>query len=70
MPTALTVDLHLDPGRQRIDHRDADAVEPAGHLVALAPELAPGVEHREHDLGGRELFILVVEADGNSPTII
>ena len=45
-------------------------MESAGHLVALAPELAAGVEHREHDLGGREIFVLVVEADGDSPTII
>ena len=36
---------------QRVDDRDADAVEAAGDLVAVAAELAAGVELGEHDLG-------------------
>ena len=36
---------------ERVDDADADAVQTAGHLVAVAAELAAGVEHGEHDLG-------------------
>ena len=40
--------LHLDDqaARQRVDDRDADAVQAAGDLVAAAAELAAGVQHR------------------------
>ena len=34
-------------GRERVDDRDADAVEAAGHLVAAAAELAAGVQQRQ-----------------------
>src|SRR5581483_11717613 len=34
-PAAVAVDLDLEPRRQGVDHRDADAVEAAGELVAL-----------------------------------
>ena len=46
-------DLDLEPRRQGVDDGDADAVQPAGDLVAATAELAAGVEHREHDLDGR-----------------
>ncbi len=47
--------LHVDdqPGGQRVDDRDAHAVQATGHLVAAAAELAAGVEHRQrHGHGG------------------
>ena len=46
------VAAHLDrqPLRERVDDRDADAVQAAGDLVAAAAELAAGVQHRQHDL--------------------
>ncbi len=50
---AVAVDLEDQPGRQGVDDRDADAVETARDLVALAAELAAGVQHGEHDLGRR-----------------
>ena len=50
---ALAVDLDVEPRRQRVDDRDADAVQAAGHLVAAAAELAAGVQHGEHDLDRR-----------------
>ena len=37
--------------RQRVDDADTDAVEAAGHLVAVAAELAACVQDRQHDLG-------------------
>ena len=47
---ALAVDLDVEPRRQRVDDRDADAVQAAGDLVAAAAELAAGVQHGQHDL--------------------
>ena len=35
----------MSVARQRVDHRDADAVQTAGDLVAAAAELAAGVQH-------------------------
>ncbi len=46
-------DRELEPARQRIDDRHADAVQPAGHLVGILVELAAGMELGHHDLGGR-----------------
>ena len=67
---AVPVDLDLDPGRQGIDHRDADAMEPARHLVALAAEFAAGVEHGEDHLGGRHVLVLVVDVDRNTTPVV
>ena len=48
---AVAVDLDDQPLAERVDHADADAVQAAGDLVALAAELAAGVQDGEHDLG-------------------
>jgi hypothetical protein len=56
VPLAVPVHDDLQPLAQRIDHRDADAVESAGDLVAVFVELAPGVQHREGDLDCRLLL--------------
>ena len=56
----VAVDLQHQPGGQGVDHRDAHAVETAGHLVAAAlAELAAGVEHGEHHLGRRLSLVLL-----------
>ena len=48
---AVALDLDLQRLGQRVDDRDADAVEAAGDLVAVAvAELAAGVEDRHDDL--------------------
>ena len=60
---AVALDLDLEPARQRVHDRHADAVQAAGDLVALAAELAAGVEHREHDLGRGLVGILGVRVD-------
>ena len=44
---AAVPDLRDQARGERVDHRDADAVEAAGDLVAAAAELAAGVEHRQ-----------------------
>ena len=43
------LDLGDQVGRQRVDDRDADAVQAAGDLVAAAAELAAGVQLGERD---------------------
>ena len=51
LPVDLPVAAHLgdEPLRERVDDRDADAVQAARDLVALAAELAAGVELRQDD---------------------
>ena len=44
---AAVADLGVQVGRQRVDDRDADAVQATGHLVAAAAELAARVQHRQ-----------------------
>ena len=46
-------DLEVEPLGQRVDHRHADAVQAARHLVAVVVELAAGVQDGQHDFGGR-----------------
>ena len=54
----VSIAPHFDfqPLAQRVDARDADAVQPARNLVAVVVELAAGVEHRENDFHGRFLL--------------
>ncbi len=72
----LAVALDLDDAElgEGVDHRGADAVQAAGHLVGLAAELGPGVEHGHDrfqggDLGGRvdihrDAAPVVLDGDG------
>jgi len=53
---AVAPHRHLEAGRQRVDARDAHAVQSAGHLVAVLVELATGVEHRHHHLQRRAVL--------------
>ena len=46
-------DLEIEPLRQRVHDRHADAVQTARHLVGAVLELAAGVQHRQRDFGGR-----------------
>ena len=49
---------------QRIDHRDADAVQAAGHLVGVLVELTAGMQLGHDDLGRRHaLFLVDVDRD-------
>ena len=48
-------DLDPEPVGQRVDHRDADAVQPARGLVGVARELAAGMQRRQDDLERRGL---------------
>ena len=56
---AVAADLCGELLRQRVDDRQADAVQAAGHLVAAAvAELAAGVQDGEHDLERGALLLL------------
>ena len=60
---AVAPDLEIERLRQRVDHRDADAVQAARHLVAVVVELAAGVQHRQHDFGGRLAAGVLIDRD-------
>ena len=62
---AVAVDLDVEPLRERIDHRSADAVQSTGCRVRSAAELAAGVELGEHDLDARETR-LGLDVDGDA----
>ncbi len=56
---AVAPDRELEPGRQRVDDRDADAVQAAGDLVGVLVEFSAGVQLGHDDFGGRHAFVLV-----------
>ncbi len=66
---ALLVDLPVAPDLEierlgeGVHHRHADAVEAARHLVAVVVELAAGVQHGQHDLGGRLAARVLIDRD-------
>ena len=67
---AVAPDLDVELLRQRVDDRDADAVQAAGDLVAAAvAELAAGVQHGQHDLDGR-LALLLHRRDGDAAAVV
>src|SRR5690606_30514793 len=73
---ALSVDLSspvyfdLAPLGEGVDHRHADAVKAAGHLVAAAfAKLASGVKGRHHRLHGRPPRF-GMDADRDTPTVV
>ena len=57
------------PRRQRVDDRDADAMQPAGNLVGVLVEFPAGVQLGHDDLGRRDAF-LVVDAGRNPAPVV
>ena len=66
---AVAPDLELERLRQRVDDRDADAVQTARDLVAVVVELAAGVQHGQHDFR-RRLAALVLSTGMPRPLSI
>ena len=67
---AVAPDLDVELLRERVDDRDADAVQAAGHLVAAAvAELAAGVQHGQHDLD-RRLALLLHRRDRDAAAVV
>jgi len=70
MPFAITPHSDLEPLAEGVDHRDAHAVQPAGHLVAgVAAELSAGVQHGQHRLQGAAAGLRVHLA-GDAPPVV
>ena len=68
---AVAVDLEHQPGGQGVDHRDPDAVQAAGDLVAATlAELPAGVEHGQDHLGGRLPLVLLHRAGRDPPAVV
>ncbi len=57
---AVTGHLYLHAGGQGVHHGHAHAVQAAGNLVALAAELAAGVQDGEHHLHRGDLLLGVL----------
>jgi len=70
-PVLLSVPLHadLEPLAQPIDHRQADAVQPAGHLVHLPLELAAAVHPRQDQFDSGNP-VLRMDVDRDAPSIV
>ena len=67
---AVAPDLEVEPLRERVDDRDADAVQAARDLVAAAvAELAAGVQRGQHDLGGG-LACFFMPLDGDAAAVV
>ena len=62
-------DLDLQPLRQRVYYRRANAVQTAGHLVSAAAELAARVQHgKYYRYGGKTGF--AVDANRNTASVV
>ena len=63
MLLAVAPDGEVEPFGERVDHRDADAVQAAGDLVGIVVrrvlELTAGMELGHDDLGRGDAFLLV-----------
>ena len=66
---AVAADLELEPGRERVDHRDAHAMQAARDLVGILVKLAAGMQLGHDDLGRRDT-LFGVDAGGNAAAIV
>ena len=67
---ALLAHADVEPGRQGVDHRGADAVQATGDLVAAAAELAAGVQLGEHELDGADALGRVHVGGDAAPVVL
>ena len=72
LPPQPAVARHLDLERirQRVDHRDADAVQPARGPVGVAAELAARMQHRQDDLERRFVGKARMRIDRNAAAVV
>ena len=63
-------DLDLERFRQRVDHRDADAVQAARGLVGAAVEFAARVQHRHDDFERRFLGKFRMRIDRHAAAVV
>ena len=67
---AVAVDLGHQPLGEGVDDADADAVEAARDLVAVAAELAAGVEHGHDDLERALAALVRHRRDGDAAAVV
>ena len=68
---AVAADGQAQPLGERVDDRHADAVQAARDLVGVAVELAAGVQHGHHDLGGGTPQLVVgMDLDGDAAAVV
>ena len=60
---AVAPDFELEASRERVDDRDADAVETARDLVAVVVELAAGVQDGQDDFRRRLAALVTIDRD-------
>ena len=66
---ALAPNPQIQPVRQRIDHRNAHAVQTAGNLIGVVVEFAAGVQLGHNDFSRRNAFFLV-HAHRNAAAVV
>jgi hypothetical protein len=66
---AAAVDLDVQPGRQRVDHRRADPVQASGGRVGAAAELAARVQPGHHDLDPGQAGARL-DVDRDAPAVV
>ena len=70
MDLAARAHLHLQPVGERVDRRDAHAVQAAGHLVGAAAEFAAGMQLGHHRFQRRPAGLLVdAHGDAAAPVL-
>ena len=62
--------FHVEPRRQRVDHRDADAMQAAGGLVGARIELSARVQRGHDDFEGGFLREFRMRVDGDAATVV
>ena len=66
---AVAPDAKLQQGRERVHHRDADAVQAAGDLVGVLVEFSAGVQLGHDDFGRRHALFLVDVGRDAAPVV-
>ena len=66
---AVAPDAQVQEFRQGIDHRHADAMQTAGHLVGVLVELPARMQLGHDNFGGADAFFLV-NAGGDAAAIV
>ena len=68
---AIAPDLQVELVRERVDATDADAVQAAGNLVAVAVEFAARMQHGHHHLRGGQTFAIHIHlVDRNAAAVV
>ncbi len=67
--SAAPPDAQVEALGQRVDHRDADAVQAARHLVRVLVELPAGMQPRHDHFRRRDSFLLVY-VDRDAPAVV